>query len=84
MDTPAPLNKSEECLRASESNMAAAQRIAHLGSWELELAGANDVEGGALSWSDEMYRIAGYEPGEVAVSRKFFFSLRTPDLMEFV
>ena len=38
-----------------------AQRISHLGNWNLELAS------GAVRWSDEKYRIYGYEPGTVEV-----------------
>ncbi len=61
---------AEEALRSSEANMAAAQRIAHIGSWELDLTGL-----GTLRWSDEMFRIAGFEPGAMEISRELFFSL---------
>lgn len=67
-----------ERLRASEATMAAAQRIAHFGSWELELADPDNVDANPLSWSDEMFRIAGYEPGAVKVTNEFFFSLVPP------
>lgn len=40
-----------EALRSSESLLALAQKISHLGSW------AWDVESNALQWSEEMYRI---------------------------
>ena len=36
-----------------------AQTIAHIGDWEWEIATNN------VSWSDELYRIYGFEPGEV-------------------
>lgn len=42
-----------------------AQRISHLGNWSLDLAS------GAVSWSDEKYRIYGYEPGSVKVDLDF-------------
>lgn len=42
-----------------------AQRISHLGNWNLELAS------GAVRWSDEKYRIYGYEPGTVEVDMDF-------------
>jgi PAS domain S-box-containing protein len=67
--------RAEESIRASQASMADAQRIAHLGSWELFLTRANDIDANTLRWSDEMFRIAGYEPGDVAVSKEFFFSL---------
>ena len=48
--------RAERARRASEENLAAAQRIAHLGSWEYVSAT------GGLRWSDEVFRIAGYDP----------------------
>jgi len=46
----------EEALRQSESRLAAAQAIAHLGSWEWNLQ-TNEVV-----WSEESYRIWGVDP----------------------
>src|SRR5215218_7970412 len=48
----------EEELRQSEASLAEAQRIAHLGNWEW------DVVTGEVRWSDEVFRIYGYEPKE--------------------
>ena len=50
----------EEALRRSEGNLAEAQRIAHVGSWEY------DVVKDEAYWSDEMYRIFGFEPQSFA------------------
>lgn len=47
---------TEAALRTREASLTEAQRIAHLGSWEYDIAHDR------LSWSDEMYRIAGYAP----------------------
>ncbi|MDP1590909.1 MAG: PAS domain-containing protein, partial [Prosthecobacter sp.] len=69
----------EASLRTSEASMAAAQRIAHFGSWELELAGETASNANRLTWSDEMYRIAGFEPGAVKVTNELFFQLVPPD-----
>ena len=66
-----------ETLRASEASMAIAQSIAHFGSWELDLV--NQSQPGALRWSNEMYRIAGYEPGSVEISNDLFFKLAHPE-----
>lgn len=49
--------RAEEKLRASEAELREAQRIAHVGSWWL------DIRGNALEWSDESYRIFGIEIG---------------------
>lgn len=48
-------------LRRREEQLAEAQRIARLGSWEW------DVEGNRVEWSDELFRIFGYEPGAIDV-----------------
>lgn len=66
---------AEESLRASQAAMAVAQSIAHLGSWEMRLIKPDGSRDHALTWSDEMYRIAGYEPGEVEIDNEFFFQL---------
>jgi len=55
-------------LRQSEQRLTEAQRIAHIGSWEVDLAG-----GGAI-WSDETYRLRGYEPGAVEPCLENFLS----------
>ncbi len=47
---------AEAALHASEAGLAEAQRIAHVGSW------AYDHATGALRWSDEYFRIAGFTP----------------------
>jgi PAS domain S-box-containing protein len=48
--------KNTEELRRSEASLAEAQRIAHLGTWEWNLMT------GEVRWSDETYRIFGFEP----------------------
>jgi PAS domain S-box-containing protein len=48
--------KNTEELRRSEASLAEAQRIAHLGTWEWNLVT------GEVRWSDETYRIFGFEP----------------------
>ena len=44
---------TEEKLSESESQLAEAQRLAHTGSWTW------DLRTGAITWSDELYRICG-------------------------
>jgi len=46
----------------AEEAFKEAQRIAHLGNWSLDIATQ------AVAWSDEKYRIYGYEPGGVEVT----------------
>lgn len=52
----------EEQLINSEAILMESQRIAHLGSWEWDMLN-NDV-----TWTDEMYSILGYYPGELPVT----------------
>jgi PAS domain S-box-containing protein len=46
----------------SRAMLAEAEELAHVGSW------AVDVATGVLTWSDEMYRIAGIPPGGPAMT----------------
>lgn len=63
----------ENTLRQSQANLAAAQRITHFGSWEVELTDLRRLNNNKTSWSDEVYRIFGYEPGQFEVSINDFF-----------
>lgn len=51
-----------------QAQLAEAQRVAHFGSWEW------DMSEGRVTWSDEMYRIHGYEPQEVDVTFEWVLS----------
>jgi PAS domain S-box-containing protein len=62
-----------EGLRRSERNLAEAQRISHIGSWE------RDVATGALRWSDESHRIMGIEPGTFEGTREAYLAFVHPD-----
>jgi PAS domain S-box-containing protein len=62
----------EDALRESEMRLSHAQRIAHVGDWEF------DVQAGALTWSDETYRLYGYRPQEMPVSFALFLSTTHP------
>ncbi len=58
--------QAEEALRKSEERLKRSQEIAHLGSWELDLA-KNE-----LTWSDEVYRIFGLKPQEFSATYEAF------------
>ena len=51
---------AEEALRESRDLLDAAQRLAKVGGWVW------DVARRAMTWTDQAYRIHGFEPGEVA------------------
>ena len=63
----------EDALRHSETSLANAQRIAHLGNWEW------DIRTNELTWSDEIYRIFGLAPQQFAASYPAFMERVHPD-----
>lgn len=71
--------RAEIALRESQATLSAAQHIGHFGSWEVDLHDESAEETNTLRWSDEMFRIAGYEPGAVEVTNEFFFSRIPPE-----
>ena len=64
--------EAEKKLLESETGLAAAQQVAHLGSWQRDLIDLDNWELGPLRWSDEIFRILGYNVGEVEPSRANF------------
>src|SRR5690606_23788376 len=70
--------EAEAALRASEAQLQAAQKLAHVGSWQW------DVEGDHVTWSDELFRIFGFEPGEVEVDYARYAACLHPDDREAV
>lgn len=62
-----------EAIRLSEARLRETQRMAHIGSWEL------DIVKDELWWSDENYRIFGVEPGAVAPTYGSFLQTIHPD-----
>jgi two-component system, cell cycle sensor histidine kinase and response regulator CckA len=64
--------QAEQKLRESEASLAAAQRIAHLGSWAVDLVCPGKVNNNTARWSDETFRIFGYEVGQIEASRANF------------
>jgi PAS domain S-box-containing protein len=69
---------AEELLQKNAKDLSEAQRIAHLGSWELNLL-TNQ-----LTWSDEIYRMFGIDPGAFDASYEAFLQAIHPDDREAV
>jgi len=65
--------RAEQELRVSERNLKAAQKIARVGYWDW------DVVTGNLTWSDETYRIYGFEPQEFVPTYEKFLSILHPE-----
>jgi PAS domain S-box-containing protein len=70
--------QAEERLKRSEASLAEAQRIAHLGNWDWNIAT------NVLHWSDEIYRIFGLMPQEFDATYEAFLNSVHPDDREFV
>lgn len=64
---------AEDALKKSGESLARAQHIARLGSWELELPTYK------VTWSDETFRLLGFQPGEIGPSFDAFMNAVHPD-----
>ncbi|MET0103132.1 MAG: ATP-binding protein [Sedimenticola sp.] len=67
------LGEDERRLRESEASLAEAQRIAHVGSWSLDLSTNH------LAWSDEVYRIFEMDKGTFPATYEAFLECIHPD-----
>ncbi len=67
------LQRSNQALQESAARLVEAQRIAHVGSWELDLAT------GARAWSEELYRICGLDPAQGPPSEAVHRACYHPD-----
>lgn len=67
---------TQERLARSETLLAQAQRMAHIGSFEW------DMVSNAVTWSDELHRIYGVEPGQFAGTYEAFLEQVHPDDLE--
>src|ERR1700759_995638 len=67
------LKQAEEELRRSEAFLAQGQRISHTGRWRWQ------VGTGVLNWSDEHFRIFGYDPETVTPSYSRFIERIHPE-----
>jgi PAS domain S-box-containing protein len=54
--------EAQRALATAHASLAEAQEVAHLGSWEWDIASDR------VAWSDELYRLWGLEPQSVALT----------------
>jgi PAS domain S-box-containing protein len=64
---------AEEELRRTEQRLAEAQRLAKIGTWEV------DLDSNRLWWSDESYRIFGLEPSAAQLTFDDFIRFVVPE-----
>jgi PAS domain S-box-containing protein len=67
------LQSALEKLRTSDVRSSEAQQLANIGSWEWNLRDNSEI------WSDELFRICGFEPYAFVPSFEKFFDILHPD-----
>ncbi|MEG3924993.1 MULTISPECIES: PAS domain S-box protein [unclassified Microcoleus] len=67
---------AETAIRDSQRQLKEAQRLAHVGNWEL------DAPTGTITWSEELFRIFGLEPAESAPNLAQQIALIHPEDLE--
>jgi PAS domain S-box-containing protein len=71
-------DRAEEALRRSEGFLADGQRISHTGTWGWNLST------GKLTWSDEHFRIFGFDPEKTEPSFQLFLETVHPEDRSFI
>ena len=65
--------RAEEALRGSEAELREAQRVAHTGSWRL------DLKTQGVTWSEQIYRELGLNPSSLPPTFRELTQLLTPE-----
>jgi PAS domain S-box-containing protein len=76
--------RAERKVRESEANLALAQQVAGVGSWEYQFTADGQVDEGKLLCSQEAYRIFGRSSDEFHLSIQTFYQAVHPDDRAFV
>jgi len=71
------LEKAYNLLKKGESSLAEAQKMAHIGNWEWDIATDKAY------WSEEMYRIFKRDPQKLAPSLEEYYSYIHPDDLDY-
>src|SRR5436190_8735659 len=72
------LKSAEEKLRRGEAFLAEGQRISRTGTWSWNVAS------GKVTWSEEHYRIFGFDPGKTKSSFQLFMETVHPEDRSFI
>lgn len=67
---------AEDALRDLQARVDNAQQLAHMGDYDWEIASDTNT------WSDQLFRIYGYEPGEIEPNYETFLSMIHPEDQE--
>jgi len=63
---------AEDKLRQSQAHLLASQRIASIGSWELDAESMSDPDRNPMRWSAECHRLLGHPPEDAEMSLAAF------------
>jgi PAS domain S-box-containing protein len=66
-------SEAERMLERANAGLAEAQELAHIGSWEWDIASDR------VTWSDELYRLYGLEPQSVEIDYETYVARIHPD-----
>jgi PAS domain S-box-containing protein len=72
-----PMEEANRLVRESKRKLEEAQRIGNIGDWSI------DLDANEMLWSDQVYRIFGYEPAERETKEIFAEHLHPEDLPRF-
>ncbi|MGB9927002.1 MAG: PAS domain S-box protein [Methanosarcina sp.] len=72
------LQEAYSLIKENERRLAEAQKLAHIGSWDWNILTDE------LHWSDEVYRIFGYQPQEFKANLDLFLNFIHPEDREYV
>ena len=70
--------QTEETVHVCAARLKEVQQLAKIAQWEVNL------QSGKVSWSDEDYRILGYQPGEIEPSWDLFLEHIHPEDMSII
>jgi PAS domain S-box-containing protein len=70
---------AEDALLHYQSILIQSEELSHTGTWWLDVDESSRYIDESVHWSDEVYRIFGYQPGEVEITQKLFLSHIHPD-----
>ena len=70
---------AEERVLIRNQMLNQSQAMAHVGSWEVDMRDPTNLYANEPLWSDESYRIYGYDPSQVKMTRELFFQAVDPE-----
>lgn len=71
--------KAVDALKRNETILKQAGIMANLGAWETEFIHPDNFSKNPLHWSDQVFRIFGFNPGSVPITTELFYDHVHPD-----